>query len=94
MFNIMFGEVIFGGVGSGIYGMIMFIILTIFIAGLMVGRSPEFLGKKIEAFEVKMAIIAILAPNIVILTFPAIMLSDFSRIIRTQITQALMDYLK
>ena len=72
MFNIMLGEVIFGGVGSGIYGIIMFIILTVFIAGLMVGRSPEFLGKKIEAFEVKMAMIAILAPNFVILTFSAI----------------------
>jgi K+-transporting ATPase ATPase A chain len=54
------------------YGMIMFIILTVFIAGLMVGRSPEFLGKKIEAFEVKMAMIAILAPNFVILTFSAL----------------------
>lgn len=72
MSNIMLGEVIFGGVGSGIYGIIMFIILTVFIAGLMVGRSPEFLGKKIEAFEVKMAMIAILAPNFVILTFSAI----------------------
>ncbi|MCX6301349.1 MAG: potassium-transporting ATPase subunit KdpA [Bacteroidia bacterium] len=72
MFNIMLGEVIFGGVGSGIYGMIMFIILTVFIAGLMVGRSPEFLGKKVEAFEVKMAILAILAPNLVILAFSAI----------------------
>ena len=72
MFNIMLGEVIFGGVGSGIYGMIMFIILTVFIAGLMVGRSPEFLGKKIEAFEVKMAILAILAPNLVILGFSAV----------------------
>ena len=72
IFNIMLGEVIFGGVGSGIYGIIMFIILTVFISGLMVGRSPEFLGKKIEAFEVKMAMIAILAPNFVILTFSAI----------------------
>ena len=72
MSNIMLGEVIFGGVGSGMYGIIMFIILTVFIAGLMVGRSPEFLGKKIEAFEVKMAMIAILAPNFVILTFSAI----------------------
>jgi K+-transporting ATPase ATPase A chain len=72
MFNIMLGEVIFGGVGTGMYGMIMFIILTVFIAGLMVGRSPEFLGKKIEALEVKMAMIAILAPNFVILTFSAL----------------------
>ena len=72
MFNIMLGEVIFGGVGSGIYGMVMFIILTVFIAGLMVGRSPEFLGKKIEAFEVKMAILAILVPSLVILVFSAV----------------------
>jgi len=72
MFNIMLGEVIFGGVGSGMYGMILFIILTVFIAGLMVGRSPEFLGKKIEAFEVRMAIVAILSPNLVILLFSAL----------------------
>jgi potassium-transporting ATPase potassium-binding subunit len=72
MVNIMMGEVIFGGVGSGMYGMIMFIILTVFIAGLMVGRSPEFLGKKIEAFEVRMALLAVLAPNLVILSFSAI----------------------
>jgi potassium-transporting ATPase potassium-binding subunit len=71
MLNIMLGEVIFGGVGAGLYGMVIFIILTVFIAGLMVGRSPEYLGKKIEAFEVKMAIIAILAPNLVILIFSA-----------------------
>jgi potassium-transporting ATPase potassium-binding subunit len=71
MLNIMLGEVIFGGVGAGMYGMVIFIILTVFIAGLMVGRSPEYLGKKIEAFEVKMAIIAILAPNMVILIFTA-----------------------
>ncbi len=71
MFNIMLGEVIFGGVGAGLYGMILFIILTVFIAGLMVGRTPEFLGKKIEAFEVKMAMIAVLAPSVVILAFSA-----------------------
>lgn len=71
MLNIMLGEVIFGGVGAGLYGMIIFIILTVFIAGLMVGRTPEFLGKKIEAFEVQMAIIAILAPSVVILLFSA-----------------------
>jgi K+-transporting ATPase ATPase A chain len=71
MFNIMLGEVIFGGVGAGLYGMILFIILTVFIAGLMVGRTPEFLGKKIEAFEIKMAIIAVLAPSVVILVFSA-----------------------
>jgi potassium-transporting ATPase potassium-binding subunit len=71
MLNIMLGEIIFGGVGSGLYGMVIFIILTVFIAGLMVGRSPEYLGKKIEAFEIKMAIIATLAPNVVILLFSA-----------------------
>lgn len=71
MFNMMLGEVIFGGVGSGLYGMVIFVILTVFIAGLMVGRTPEYLGKKIEAFEVKMAIIAVLAPSLVILVFSA-----------------------
>jgi potassium-transporting ATPase potassium-binding subunit len=72
MFNLMLGEIIFGGVGSGLYGMIIFIILTVFIAGLMVGRTPEYLGKKIEGFEVKMAILAVLAPSIVIKLFSAI----------------------
>ena len=72
MFNIMLGEIIFGGVGSGLYGMIIFIILTVFIAGLMVGRTPEYLGKKIEAFEMKMAILAVLAPSIVIKLFSAV----------------------
>jgi len=71
MLNIMLGEVIFGGVGAGMYGMIIFIILTVFIAGLMVGRTPEYLGKKIEAFEVQMAIIAILVPSAVILLLTA-----------------------
>lgn len=71
MLNIMLGEVIFGGVGAGLYGMVIFIILTVFIAGLMVGRSPEYLGKKIEAFEVQMAIIAVLVPGFVILLFTA-----------------------
>lgn len=71
MINIMFGEVIFGGVGAGLYGMVIFIILTVFIAGLMVGRTPEYLGKKIEAFEVQMAIIAILTPGFVILILSA-----------------------
>ena len=71
MINIMLGEIIFGGVGAGLYGMVIFIILTVFIAGLMVGRTPEYLGKKIEAFEVQMAIIAVLAPNFVIQIFSA-----------------------
>jgi len=57
--NIMLGEVIFGGVGAGMYGMLVFVILAVFIAGLMVGRTPEYLGKKIEAFDVKMATLAI-----------------------------------
>ncbi|MCU0424016.1 MAG: potassium-transporting ATPase subunit KdpA [Candidatus Kapabacteria bacterium] len=67
LLNMMLGEVIFGGVGAGMYGMLMFVVLTVFIAGLMVGRTPEYLGKKIEAFEVQMAMIAILAPSAVIL---------------------------
>ncbi|ADQ80794.1 potassium-transporting ATPase, A subunit [Paludibacter propionicigenes WB4] len=71
MINIMLGEIVFGGVGAGIYGMVVFIILTVFIAGLMVGRSPEYLGKKVEAFEVTMAIIANLATSFVILLFTA-----------------------
>jgi K+-transporting ATPase ATPase A chain len=71
MINIMLGEVIFGGVGAGLYGMVIFIILTVFIAGLMVGRTPEYLGKKIQKFEIQMAIVAILAPNVVILLFSA-----------------------
>ena len=71
MLNLMLGEVIFGGVGAGLYGMVIFVILTVFIAGLMVGRSPEYLGKKIEAFEVQMAMIAVLTPNLVILLFSA-----------------------
>jgi len=71
MINLMLGEIIFGGVGSGLYGIVVFIILTVFIAGLMVGRTPEYLGKKIQKFEVQMAILAVLAPNIVILVFAA-----------------------
>jgi K+-transporting ATPase ATPase A chain len=71
LINILLGEVVFGGVGAGLYGMIVFIILTVFIAGLMVGRTPEYLGKKIEAFEVKMAIVAVMAPSAVILLFTA-----------------------
>lgn len=72
MINMMLGEVIYGGAGAGLYGIVMFIILTVFIAGLMVGRTPEYMGKKIEAFEVKMALIAILSPSVVILLFSAI----------------------
>ncbi len=72
MINMMIGEVVFGGVGAGMYGIIIFVILTVFIAGLMVGRTPEYLGKKIEAFEVKMSMLAVLAPAIVILLFSSI----------------------
>jgi K+-transporting ATPase ATPase A chain len=67
MLNIMLGEVIFGGVGVGLTGMLVFVLVTVFIVGLMVGRTPEYMGKKIEAFEIKMAMIAILAPNAMIL---------------------------
>ncbi|HPS62633.1 MAG TPA: potassium-transporting ATPase subunit KdpA [Bacteroidales bacterium] len=71
MLNIMLGEVVFGGVGAGLYGMVIFIILTVFIAGLMVGRTPEYLGKKIESFEVQMALLGVLAPSVMILLFSA-----------------------
>jgi K+-transporting ATPase ATPase A chain len=66
------GEVIFGGVGSGLYGMLIFVIVTVFIAGLMVGRTPEYLGKKIEAFEMKMASLAVLLPCLGVLFGTAI----------------------
>jgi potassium-transporting ATPase potassium-binding subunit len=58
--NIMLGEVVFGGVGAGLYGMLLFVVLAVFIAGLMVGRTPEYLGKKVQAFEVQMAMLAVL----------------------------------
>ena len=67
MLQMKLGEVIFGGVGSGFYSMMMFVIITVFIVGLMVGRTPEYLGKKIEARETKMATIAILIPSVIIL---------------------------
>ena len=70
--NIMLGEVIFGGVGSGLYGMVVFVILAVFIAGLMVGRTPEYLGKKIESYDVKMAMLSILVTSLVVLIFAAI----------------------
>ena len=71
MLNIQLGEVIFGGVGAGLYGMLMFAILAVFIAGLMVGRTPEYLGKKIESFEMKMAMLAVLVLAADILLFTA-----------------------
>ncbi len=70
--NIMMSEVVFGGVGSGLYGMLVDVILAVFIAGLMVGRTPEYLGKKIEAFDVKMSMLFVLIFPLVILTFSAI----------------------
>ncbi len=72
MVNIMLGEIIFGGVGSGLYGMLLFVIVAMFVAGLMVGRTPEYLGKKLEAKEVKMAMLAILILPLSILGFTAI----------------------
>jgi potassium-transporting ATPase potassium-binding subunit len=70
--NIMLGEMIFGGVGSGLYGMVVFILLAVFIAGLMVGRTPEYLGKKIEAYDIKMAMLSVLVSSLTILVFAAI----------------------
>ena len=72
LLNIMLGEIIFGGVGAGLYGMLVFVILTVFIAGLMVGRTPEYLGKKIEAWEIKLAYLAVLLPSATILLFSAL----------------------
>ena len=72
LINMMLGEIVFGGVGAGFYGMLMFVLLTVFIAGLMVGRTPEYLGKKIEAREVTLAVIAVLAPAVMILLSSAL----------------------
>ncbi len=72
LFNIESDEVIFGGVGSGLYGMLLYAIIGVFIAGLMVGRTPEYLGKKIQQKEVKMAMVAIIATAFVILVFTAV----------------------
>jgi K+-transporting ATPase ATPase A chain len=67
MWLMQLGEVIFGGVGSGLYGMIVFALVAVFVAGLMIGRTPEYLGKKIEAYEIKMAAIVILVPPLLVL---------------------------
>ncbi len=72
MLNIQLGEIIFGGVGSGLYGMLLFVIVAMFVAGLMVGRTPEYLGKKLESKEVKMAMLAILVLPLSILGFSAL----------------------
>ena len=71
--NIMLGEVIFGGVGAGLYGMLIFVVQAVFIAGLMVGRTPEYLGKKIESYDVKMAMLYVLIFPLIILSLTAIM---------------------
>jgi K+-transporting ATPase ATPase A chain len=71
LFNMQLGEVVFGGVGSGLYGMMIFVVLAIFLAGLMIGRTPEYLGKKIEAFDVKAAALAVLIPAVLLLGFTA-----------------------
>jgi potassium-transporting ATPase potassium-binding subunit len=75
MWLMQLGEIIFGGVGSGLYGMLMFAIVAVFIAGLMVGRTPEYIGKKIEAYEMKMASLTILIPPLVVLVGTAIAVS-------------------
>lgn len=72
MINILLGEVVFGGVGAGLYGMLVFVVMAVFIAGLMVGRTPEYLGKKVEAFDVQMAILYLLIFPLLILGFAAV----------------------
>jgi K+-transporting ATPase ATPase A chain len=70
--NIMLGEVVFGGVGAGMYGILIFVVLAVFIAGLMVGRTPEYLGKKIEAYDVKMSMLYVLIFPLIILSLTAV----------------------
>jgi K+-transporting ATPase ATPase A chain len=72
LINMQLGEVIVGGVGAGFYGILLFVLIAIFVAGLMVGRTPEYLGKKIEAKEMKMAVLAILCLPLVMLVFTAV----------------------
>jgi K+-transporting ATPase ATPase A chain len=71
LINIMMGEVVFGGVGSGLYGILIMVVLAVFIAGLMVGRTPEYLGKKIEAYDVKMSMLYVLIFPLIILSLTA-----------------------
>jgi K+-transporting ATPase ATPase A chain len=71
LFNIQLGEVVFGGVGSGLYGMLVFVVLAVFLTGLMVGRTPEYLGKKIESYDVKVSVLAVLILISSILGFSA-----------------------
>jgi len=75
IFNMATGEVIFGGVGVGLVGMLMYAILTMFLAGLMIGRTPEFIGKKLEPFEMTMSLIVILTPALTLLTASAVAIS-------------------
>jgi len=70
--NIMLSETVFGGVGAGLYGILIYVVLAVFIAGLMVGRTPEYLGKKIEAYDVKMAMLVTLVFPLIILALTAI----------------------
>jgi len=72
MINILLGEIVFGGVGAGLYGMLVFVVISVFIAGLMVGRTPEYLGKKIEAYDVQMAMLYLLIFPLIILGFAAV----------------------
>ena len=72
MWMMQLGEVIFGGVGSGLYGMLAFVIIAVFVAGLMVGRTPEYLGKKIEIYEMKMAALIVLIPVLTVLIGTAV----------------------
>jgi len=72
LFMIQMSEVIFGGVGSGLYGMLIYVIIAVFVAGLMVGRTPEYLGKKIESYEMKMASLVILVPPLIVLVCTAL----------------------
>jgi K+-transporting ATPase ATPase A chain len=72
MLNIQLGEVIFGGVGAGLYGMLVFVVLAVFLAGLMIGKTPEYIGKKIEAYDVKASVMFIMVPVLSILGFTAL----------------------
>jgi K+-transporting ATPase ATPase A chain len=76
MINILLGEIVFGGVGAGLYGMLVFVIISVFIAGLMVGRTPEYLGKKIESYDVQLAMLYLLIFPLIILGFTAISVSS------------------
>lgn len=98
LFLMQLGEIVFGGIGSGIYGMLAFVLLTVFIAGLMVGRTPEYLGKKVDPFDMKMASVIILTPSLLSLigTAVAIMLPMITEWLHTTgahgFTEALYNY--